>query len=83
MQSSTEEYMQLKRLKNSVVSIPTTAYADKMLDNNLEIDSLYNRCNNENAFADLWQKQHPLIHVWLFLSSISICFLFALFFIFQ
>lgn len=30
---------------------------------------------------DMWNKQHPIIHTWFLLSSISICCMSALFFI--
>lgn len=36
-----------------------------------------------NALMQIWNEQHPIIHTWLLLSSISICFLFAVFFIIQ
>ncbi len=29
----------------------------------------------------LWNEQHPIIHAWFLLSSISICFLSAILFI--
>ena len=36
----------------------------------------------ESVLSEIWNKQHPLIHTWIVLSSISISFLSALFFIF-
>lgn len=83
MQFTIKETAKTEILKNSVVSIPKSLYSGKILGNELELDSCYCVNANENALLDLWNKQHPLIHTWLVLSSISICFIFALFFIFR
>lgn len=69
-------------LRDSAMSIPNSIYIDKSLGKNLEIDSCYCGNDSENILAGIWNKQHPLIHMWLVLSSISICLLSALFFIF-
>lgn len=81
MQFTTEETAKSKVLKNSVTSIPKSLYSSKIFGNELELDSCYCVNMNQNAILNLLSKQHPLIHTWLFLSSISICFIFALFFI--
>ncbi|MBP7212036.1 hypothetical protein KBA27_04300 [bacterium] len=31
------------------------------------------------SVKDLWEDQHPLIHTWFLLSSVSICFISAVF----
>lgn len=81
MQFTIEETAKSKVLKNSVTSIPKSLYSSKIFGNELELDSCYCANMNPNAILNLLSKQHPLIHTWLFLSSISICFIFALFFI--
>lgn len=82
MQFTIEEAAKSKSLRNSAVSIPNSIYTDKLLGKDLEIDLCYCGNDSENILAGIWNKQHPLIHTWLVLSSISICFLSALFFIF-
>lgn len=43
-----------------------------------------NEMTAEKSFTlrELWNEQHPLIHTWFLLSSLSICFMSAIFFIF-
>ncbi len=80
MQLTIEE-AKSKVLKNSVVSIPNSL-TNKIFGKDSEFDTRH--CPNivhANEFKDLWNTQHPLIHTWLLLSSISICFLSALFLI--
>ena len=69
-------------LKDSAVSIPKSIYASKIFGKDVEL----NNCNcldavEESSFSNIFKHQHPLIHMWLFLSSISICVLSALLFI--
>lgn len=78
-----EEAVKPRVLRDSAMSIPKSAYSNKMPENELEIDSCYCIDSAENALMNLFTKQHPLIHTWLVLSSVSICFLFVLFFIVQ
>lgn len=83
MQFTIEESVKPRVLRDSAMSIPKTIYANKAFGNELEIDSCY--CSSEagKVLINIWNKQHPLIHTWLVLSSASICFLFVLFFIVQ
>lgn len=68
-------------LRDSVMSIPFTS---KIAETSFSSDAGYFAGNiQKNAIIAIWDKQHPLIHAWLVLSSVSICFLSALFFIFQ
>lgn len=83
MHFTIEESAKSEISKNSIMSIPKSLYASKILGKDIEMDSCYCANSSEHALLELWNKQHPLIHTWLVLSSISICFLFALFFIFQ
>lgn len=82
MQTIKREVNVSKTLKESAVSIPSTLYASKIFGKDIEIDS---NCCAENlfdaTFSTIWDKQHPLIHTWLVLSCVSICFLSALLFI--
>ena len=82
MQFVKEETVKSRSLRDAAVSIPTSIYLSKVSGNNIESD---NYCCagsfGQNALLEMWNKQHPLIHTWLILSSISICFLFAFFFI--
>lgn len=68
-------------IRNYAVSIPNSIYASKVLGNDIEIDN-YTCVGSlsQNTLLEIWNKQHPLIHTWLILTSISICFLSALFF---
>lgn len=68
--------------KNSAMSFPTSIYATNVLGKTIEPNT--GSCANtfDNSLLALWNNQHPLIHTWLLLSSISICFLSALFFVF-
>lgn len=70
-----------KVLRNQMVTIPSSI-SSKVFgkDVDFESNSLLNN-NSENILLELLNKQHPLIHTWLLLSSVSICFLSALFFI--
>lgn len=35
------------------------------------------------TLRDLWKEQHPIMHTWFLLSSVSICLMSALLFIVQ
>lgn len=82
MQFTLEETVKPRVLKNSTISIPNSLYTSKIPAADIETEAC---CINDsaNVFVEIWSKQHPLIHTWLVLSSISICFLSALFFIFS
>lgn len=80
MQFTSENAVKTDVLKKSLVSVPSSFNTGKILGENVDINANYME-NSENPFKGLWDKQHPLIHTWLLLSSISICFLSALFFI--
>lgn len=81
MQFTTEEAVKKRVPRNSAISIPTSIYPDRVFDKGVEIDQYYDR-DSKSVLTGLLSKQHPLIHTWLVLSSVSICFLSALFFIF-
>ena len=76
-----EEAVKSGSLKNSAMSVSNSIYASKVLGKGIEIDNYCGASSlRQNALIEIWNKQHPLIHTWLILSSISICFLSALFF---
>jgi len=69
--------------KDSTVSFPNSIYATKIFGKLAEPDSGYYVSSSGNTLMKLWQNQHPLIHTWLLLSSVSICLLFTVFFVIQ
>lgn len=82
MQLNVKETTRPKNLRDSAMSIPSSIYTTKVLGKDINITSgCCAETIQENVIAEMWGKQHPLIHTWLLLSSISICFLSALFFI--
>lgn len=81
MQFTIQESAKTRVLKNSAISIPTSIYTDKVFEKKVEMDPYYEN-GSKNVLTGLLGKQHPLIHTWLVLSCVSICFLSALFFIF-
>lgn len=81
MQFLLEESAKPKVLRDSAMSIPKSIYANKIANSELEIESCYCSDSAGNVLLNIWGKQHPLIHTWLVLSSVSICFLFVLFFV--
>lgn len=68
-------------LKKANISIPKSIYGTNIFGKDLEVEPCY--CANNNTLSELWNNQHPLIHTWLILTSVSICFLSALLFIIQ
>jgi len=60
----------------SLLNIKNT-YA-KALNSEFDLKSCY--CS-ENPIQNILSEQHPIINTWLVLSSLSICFLSAIFFI--
>lgn len=71
-------------LRNAAMSIPKSICVQEITQN-LESDISF--CKDQfnftkSSFKELLNTPHPLIHTWLLLSTISICFLSALFFIF-
>lgn len=69
-------------IKKSGMSIPSTLSANNIFGSDFDIETLRApETMDGSAILKMWDKQHPLIHTWLLLSSISICFLSALFFI--
>lgn len=77
-----EEAVNQRSPRSCMISIPNSVKA-KAISRDLDLEPCY--CADvfqKGLFKDIWSKQHPLIHTWLLLSSISICFLSALFFIF-
>ena len=82
MQFAIDEKQKNKVINDFAVSIPASIYASKITGKEIEFESkIYTDSICANAIMDIWNKQHPLIHTWLLLSSISICFLSALLFI--
>jgi hypothetical protein len=77
---TTTEESNVKTLKQSAVSLPNSIYATKIFGKEIEAELSY---NSNNTLIELWNNQHPLIHTWLLLSSVSICLLFTIFFIIQ
>ena len=70
-------------LKKLGMTVPNSLCASKIFSNDNDIETITTiDCFNGSAILNILDKQHPLIHTWLLLSSISICFLSALFFIF-
>lgn len=82
MQLTIEEAAKQKLLKDAGISVPKSLYTSKIL-NSKDIGA--EACFIENGLGtkliESWHKQHPIIHTWLLLSSLSICFLSAIFFI--
>lgn len=75
----TGEIVTPKSKNNSLASTPNSIYVTKVLGKDVEIESGCNpEITLEDAFANVWTQQHPVINTWLILSSVSICFLSAL-----
>ncbi len=72
-----------KSNKIKEITVPKSFYAGKILDKEIKIESNYYDTGLTSVIVDSWNKQHPLMHTWLLLSSVSICFLSAIFFIVQ
>lgn len=81
MQLTIEEAAKKKLLKDAGISVPKSLYTSKILNNEIGIEACYIENGLGDKLVESWNKQHPIIHTWLLLSSISICFLSALFFI--
>lgn len=75
-----EDAAKSKILKDAVTK-PKALYASKIAAPDIEIQNFYADNRIGVVLIDSWNKQHPLIHTWLLLSSVSICFLSALFFV--
>lgn len=75
-----------KRLvRDAVVSVPfandvKNICAKTALNQDMDITACF---PDSNTLTRIWNEQHPIINTWLLLSSISICLLFAVFFIIQ
>lgn len=76
-----EDAAKSKILKDAGMTKPKTMYSTKIAYPDIEIESLYGNNRIGVVLFESWNKQHPLIHTWLLLSSVSICFLSALFFV--
>lgn len=84
MQFTVEKTAKTKTLKDSMMSVPNSTYTSKIFGTENEIDKCYlTNASQETTFAEMWFQQHPIINTWLVLSSISICFLSALLFMFN
>lgn len=76
-----EEIKSSQNLKSSI-STPNSMYTSSIFRKELEIEpTMLPDSISSSAIFKMWNKQHPLIHTWLLLSSVSIFFLSALFFI--
>lgn len=75
-----EDAAKSKILKDAVTR-PKALYASKIATADLEIQNFYTNNKIGVVLMESWNKQHPLIHTWLLLSCVSICFLSALFFV--
>lgn len=76
---------QKRLVRDAVVSVPFSSDVKNVCAKtafNAEVD-IAPCFPAPNALVQIWNEQHPIIHTWLLLSSISICFLFAVFFIIQ
>lgn len=80
MQSVINEARKIKTLKDAMVSIPKTITANKIFQDS-DFDKIYCAEASYSNLVEMWNQQHPLIHTWLILAPISICFLFVLLFI--
>lgn len=76
-----EDAAKSKILKDAGITKPKGLYATKVAINDIELESLYSNNKIGVVLMESWNKQHPLIHTWLLLSCVSICFLSALFFV--
>jgi hypothetical protein len=81
MQLTIEEAAKKKLFKDAGISVTKSHYTSKILNNEIGIEACCYENNLGTKLVESWNKQHPLIHTWLLLSSMSICFLSALFFI--
>lgn len=78
-----EDAAKSKILKDAGITKPKGLYATKAAINDIELEKFYSSNKIGVALIESWNKQHPLIHTWLLLSCVSICFLSALFFVIQ
>lgn len=81
MQFIIEDAVKSRTLKDSAITIPSSLYTSKILGKNIEANADYvidSIRKNKNTLMEMWDKQHPLIHTWLVLTSVSICLLSAL-----
>ena len=79
---TTKKAVNTTSIRNIGMTIPGSLSANKIFSNDLDIKSFDKaECIDGNIILKMFDNQHPLIHTWLLLSSISICFLSALFFI--
>lgn len=73
-----------RRLRDAVVTVPFASdVKNTCAKANLGTDIDLAPCFQSNTLIQIWNEQHPIIHTWLLLSSVSICLLFAVFFIIQ
>jgi hypothetical protein len=78
MQFIIEDAVKSRTLKDSAISIPNSHYTSKILEKNIEVNLGYLESKiRKSTIMEMWDKQHPLIHTWLLISSISICCLSA------
>lgn len=78
-------FNETRLIRDAVISVPFTSdikntCAKAALNAELDLKPCY---PDSNTFMQIWNEQHPIIHTWLLLSSVSICFLFAVFFVIQ
>lgn len=81
MQLTIADAAKNKLLKDAGMSIPDSISAKHIFGKEYEHEAIALQGTMDNVLVELWHKQHPLMHTWLLLSSVSICFLSAIFFI--
>lgn len=71
-----------KTIKDISVSIPKDICSSKNFTLNCETNNIFATIETQDGLIfQMLNQQHPLINIWLILSSVSICFLFGLLFI--
>lgn len=80
MQKTIQNCASKNTIKKAMISIPSSFNTGKILNDTIDINAGYVEVL-ENPIKGMWNKQHPLIHTWLVLTSASIFLLSAIFFI--
>lgn len=75
-----EQAAKNKILKDAGINATSPIYSSKVTNNDTFTDTCYIASDFRFDIFEYWNKQHPVIHSWLLLSSVSICFLSAIFF---
>ncbi len=70
-----------RTLNDSAMTVPKSIYASKILAERIELEPCTVESGIGHSLMQSLHQQHPIINTWLLLSSVSICFLSALFFV--